>query len=48
MTDLKLKVEKMIDAPVEQVFDAWLDAETLATFMLPAPLQQGGNFFIMA
>ena len=37
MTELKLNVVKTINAPAEKVFDAWLDADMLAKFMLPAP-----------
>lgn len=37
MTDLTVNLSKVIQAPIEKVFDAWLDAETLAKFMLPAP-----------
>lgn len=37
MSDLSLTVKKTIPAPVEKVFNAWLDAGTLAKFMIPAP-----------
>ena len=37
MADLSVKVRKTIHAPVEKVFNAWLNAETLSKFMLPAP-----------
>ena len=37
MTDLTLKVEKTVHAPIEKVFDAWLDPGLLARFMLPQP-----------
>ena len=37
MTDLTLTVSRTIAAPPEAVFNAWLDAEKLAKFMLPAP-----------
>ena len=37
MTDLTLKLEKTIHAPIEAVFDAWLDPAMLARFMLPQP-----------
>ena len=57
MTELTLTVTKTINAPIEKVFDAWLNAETLAKFMLPAPGMpepeietnpvQGGNFTII-
>ena len=37
MTDLTLKVEKTVHAPIEKVFDAWLDPGLLTRFMLPQP-----------
>ena len=37
MTDLSLTVTREINAPVETVFNAWLDADKLSKFMLPAP-----------
>ena len=37
MTDLTLNLEATIHAPIETVFDAWLDPQTLARFMLPQP-----------
>ena len=37
MTDLICKVDKVINAPIEKVFDAWLDPEYLSSFMLPMP-----------
>jgi uncharacterized protein YndB with AHSA1/START domain len=37
MADLSVKVRRIINAPVEKVFNAWLNAETLSQFMLPAP-----------
>jgi uncharacterized protein YndB with AHSA1/START domain len=37
MDDMKVYVKKVINAPIERVFDAWLDADTLANFMLPKP-----------
>lgn len=36
MTDLSLKVERVINAPPDVVFDAWLDPEMLRKFMMPA------------
>lgn len=35
MTDLSLTVSRLIAAPQSRVYDAWLNAETLARFMLP-------------
>ncbi|MGH1427591.1 MAG: SRPBCC family protein [Arenicella sp.] len=35
MSDLSLKVNRTISAPIDDVFDAWLDASMLAKFMLP-------------
>ena len=35
MTDLTLEVEKIIEAPISTVFDAWLAPQTLARFMMP-------------
>jgi uncharacterized protein YndB with AHSA1/START domain len=37
MTDLTLKLEKTIHAPIEKVFDAWLDPAMLTQFILPQP-----------
>jgi uncharacterized protein YndB with AHSA1/START domain len=37
MSDLSLTVTKTIPAPVEAVFNAWLDARMLAKFMAPGP-----------
>lgn len=34
---LELTLEKTLHAPREQVFDAWLQPDTLAKFMMPAP-----------
>ena len=57
MNDLVLSVNKTINAPIEKVFDAWLDAKMLAKFILPMPgmpepdvkndPKQGGNFTII-
>lgn len=33
--DLSLTVSRTIEAPVEKVFDAWLDADMLSRFMTP-------------
>lgn len=35
MTDLSLTVARTIKAPIERVYNAWLDPSTLAQFMLP-------------
>ena len=35
MSDLSLKITRTISAPIKDVFDAWLDANMLAKFMLP-------------
>jgi uncharacterized protein YndB with AHSA1/START domain len=37
MTDLRVDVSKVINAPIEKVFNAWLDPETLSQFMMPMP-----------
>lgn len=37
MSDLRLSVSKTIKAPIDKVFDAWLNPETLSQFMLPMP-----------
>ncbi len=57
MNDLVLSVNKTINAPIEKVFDAWLDAKMLAKFILPMPgmpepdvkndPKQGGSFTII-
>lgn len=36
MTDLSLTVERTINAPQADVFNAWLDPEMLRKFMMPA------------
>ena len=57
MTDLTVNINKTINAPIEKVFDAWLDPEMLAQFILPAPgmpqpdvendAREGGRFTII-
>ena len=37
MTELTVSVAKTIQAPIEKVFDAWLDPKMLSNFILPAP-----------
>ena len=56
MSELSINVTKNINAPIEQVFDAWLNPETLSQFMkpmadMPAPetkidASEGGRFII--
>ena len=57
MTDLSLKITKTIKAPIEKVFDAWLDPAMLSQFVLPGPgmpkpevendPREGGRFSII-
>lgn len=57
MTDLSVNINKRIHAPIERVFDAWLDPEMLTQFILPAPgmpqpevendPREGGRFTII-
>jgi len=37
MTELAVNLNKTINASIEKVFNAWLDAETLSRFMKPLP-----------
>lgn len=37
MTDLTLTVSRLIKAPAERLFDAWLDPELMTRFMVPRP-----------
>ncbi|MGH1446423.1 MAG: SRPBCC family protein [Cognatishimia sp.] len=55
--DLRLSTDRVIAAPVEKVFNAWLDPEMLARFMRPGPdmtvpsaksdAREGGHFEII-
>jgi len=57
MTDLTVKINKTIHAPIEKVFDAWLNPRMLSKFMLPMPgmpapdvendPREGGSFTIV-
>jgi uncharacterized protein YndB with AHSA1/START domain len=57
MTDLTVNVTKIIHAPIERVFDAWLNPEMLSQFILPMPgmpepqvetdAREGGKFKII-
>ncbi|MDA8020375.1 MAG: SRPBCC domain-containing protein [Thermoanaerobaculia bacterium] len=57
MADLKVEVSRIIDAPIEDVFNAWLDPGQLARFMVPgegmtvpeseADAREGGRFRIV-
>lgn len=57
MTDLTVNLSKEINAPIEKVFDAWLDPAMLTRFILPAPgmappevetdPREGGRFTIV-
>ena len=56
MTDLKVELTQRVNAPINKVFDAWLNAEMLSKFMtpirdMPKPRvecegQQGGRFTV--
>ena len=56
MTDLTVNVNKIIHAPIEKVFDAWLNPKMLSIFMMPMPgmpvsdvendAREGGEFTI--
>ena len=56
MNNLPCHVTQVINAPLERVFDAWLNPEMLSRFMLPMPGmpepktevdgRQGGRFTI--
>jgi uncharacterized protein YndB with AHSA1/START domain len=58
MTELTVDIEKIINAPIEKVFDAWLNPKLLSKFMMGMPdmletdveidARKGGHFtFIM-
>lgn len=57
MSDLSVNVSKTIQAPIEKVFDAWLNPEMLSQFILPMPgmpqpqtetdAREGGKFTII-
>ena len=57
MTELTLNISKIIHAPIEKVFDAWLNPILLSKFMTPMPgmpesdvendARQGGSFTII-
>ena len=57
MSDLTVNVTKIIQAPIQKVFDAWLNPETLSQFILPMPgmsqphaetdATEGGSFTII-
>lgn len=57
MTDLTVNVNRTINAPIEKVFEAWLNPQTLSKFILPMPgmpepevesdAREGGKFSII-
>ena len=57
MTDLTVNIEKTIHAPIEKVFDAWLEPKMMSKFMMGMPgmpdsdvendAREGGNFTII-
>jgi len=57
MTELTVNVSKIIHAPIEKVFDAWLNPKMLSKFMTPMPGmpasdvendgREGGSFTII-
>lgn len=57
MNELTVNISKTIQAPIEEVFDAWLSPEKLSKFMTPMPgmpdcdvendPRVGGNFSII-
>ena len=56
MTDLTVNIEKIINAPIEKVFDAWLNPKIMSKFIMGMPdmpdsdvetdAREGGNFTI--
>jgi len=57
MADLKVNIDKIINAPIEKVFDAWLNPKTMSKFMMGMPgmpesdvendPREGGSFTII-
>jgi len=57
MTDLTINIKKIINAPIEKAFDAWLDPKMLSMFMTPmlgmpdsdvdTDAREGGKFTII-
>jgi uncharacterized protein YndB with AHSA1/START domain len=57
MTDLTLTASRVIKAPPERVFNAWIDPAMMSKFMVPRPDMQvrdarsdarvGGTFYVM-
>ncbi len=57
MTELTVNINKTIHAPIEKVFDAWLNPKILSQFMMPMPgmaesdvvndVREGGDFTIV-
>lgn len=57
MTDLTVSLNKEINAPITEAFDAWLDPKTLSQFIMPMPemenpevkndAREGGSFEII-
>lgn len=57
MTELLVSIDKTINAPIEKVFDAWLNPKMLSLFIMPMPgmpkpdvenyAREGGKFTII-
>jgi uncharacterized protein YndB with AHSA1/START domain len=57
MTELTVNISKIIHAPIEKVFDAWLNPRMLSKFIIPMPgmpepevkndAREGGGFTII-